>query len=414
MDQSNWDVIIVGAGPAGLMTAITCAEKSLRVLILEGKSRPGAKLLISGGGRCNITNLKVSEKDYQSGDPRTVRNILSAFSSERTVQFFKSLGVPMVLEEGTKYFPQSQSAQTVLAALLKEVRARGVILETGKKVERISQKDELLHVTGEGFDYASRAVVLCTGGLSYPGTGSDGSGYGLAKKMGHSLVGTRPALTPLLTDDPEWKNLSGITLSVQLTVTAAGKKIAASGGPLLFTHTGFSGPAALDISGPWLRCSSDSKELCADFFSGKNGETLREEWVRITVAHPKRSWRHLLSLYFPERLILTMLKKTAIDPKTPIGQSSQKDREALLYTLKHFPLRVTGVCGYEKAEVTSGGIDLREVDGKTLESKLQPGLYFAGEVLDVDGRIGGFNFQWAWSSGFVAGQSLRRKFKTIL
>ncbi|MBU9889588.1 MAG: NAD(P)/FAD-dependent oxidoreductase [Candidatus Omnitrophica bacterium] len=407
MDQTNWDVIIIGAGPAGLMTAITCAEKPLRILILEGNSRPGAKLLISGGGRCNITNLRVSERDYQSGDPRTVRNILSAFSSERAVQFFKTLGVPMVLEEGTKYFPESQSAKTVLEALLKEVRARGVILKTGKKTARIFRKDELLHVTGESFDHASRAVVLCTGGLSYPGTGSDGSGYGLAKMMGHSMAETRPALTPLLTDDPDWKELSGITLPVRLTLFAGEKPVATSEGPLLFTHTGFSGPAVLDISGPWLRCAEGEKELQADFFPEKNGEELRGEWARIMAAHPKRSWRHLLSLYFPERLILTMLKKIAIDPKTQIGQSSQKDREVLLRILKHFPLLVTGACGYEKAEVTSGGVDLREVDGKTLESKLQPGLYFAGEILDVDGRIGGFNFQWAWASGFVVGQAIK-------
>ncbi len=410
MRQNPWDVIIVGAGPAGLMTAITCAVKPLRVLILEGNSRAGAKLLLSGGGRCNVTNLKVSEKNYQGGDPRTLRNILSAFSSERAVQFFKSLGVTMVLEEGTKYFPECQSAKVVLEALLGEARAGGVVLETGKKVVRISRADDFFHVAGEGFDYIARAVVLCSGGLSYPATGSDGSGYGLAKAMGHAIVETRPALTPLHTDDPEWKKLSGITLRVRLTVMAAGQKRAVSEGALLFTHTGFSGPAVLDISGPWLRCAEGEKELHADFLPEKNGEVLREEWARIAAAHPKRSWRHLLSLYFPERLILTMLEKIAVDPKTQIGQSSQKDREALLHTLKHFPLCVAGAAGYEKAEVTSGGIDLKEVDPKTLESGKTPGLYFAGEVLDVDGRIGGFNFQWAWASGFVVGKSLLCKF----
>ncbi len=412
MRSDPWDVIIVGAGPAGLMTAITCAVKPLRVLVLDGNSRAGAKLLLSGGGRCNVTNLKVSEKNYQGGEARTVRNVLSAFSSERAVRFFKSLGVAMVLEEGTKYFPETQSAKTVLEALLGEARACGVILEMKKKVSRISRPDGSFRVAGEGFEYTARAVVICTGGLSYAATGSDGSGYGLARTMGHTIVKTLPALTPLLTDDPDWKKLSGITLPVRLTVTAEEKKFAASEGAFLFTHTGFSGPAVLDISGPWLRCPAVPKELIANFLPDENEESLRAAWVRAAADHPKWSWKRFLARYFPERLTEVLFHKLGRDVGTPAGQCSKKDRDALFRSLAHFPLRVTGACGYEKAEVTSGGVDLREVNGKTLESKLQPGLYFAGEVLDVDGRIGGYNFQWAWASGFVAGKALLRELGT--
>lgn len=409
MGEERWDVIIIGAGPAGLMTAIACASKSLQVLILDGRPRPGSKLLISGGGRCNVTNLKVTERDYQSGDPRTVRNVLRAFPAEKTVPFFHELGVPLVLEEQTKYFPKAQSARVVLDALLRQVRSLGVFLKCDRKITRLSFEQDCFRVEGEGFEDDARTVVLCTGGLSYPQTGSDGSGYGLAKALGHTIVRTSPALTPLLTDDPDWKKLAGITLPVRLCVAAGDQEYGASEGALLLTHTGFSGPAALDISGPWLRCPEKSKGLLADFFPRENAETLRTQWTRRAAEHPLMSWKRFLSQDLPERLVEILCAKLGKDPKTPAGQGPKIEREKFFAALRRFPLRVTGVSGYEKAEVTAGGVDLREVDAKTLESRKCPGLYFAGEILDVDGRIGGFNFQWAWSSGFVAGKALRKR-----
>ncbi|MFA5168639.1 MAG: NAD(P)/FAD-dependent oxidoreductase [Candidatus Omnitrophota bacterium] len=439
MLEKSWDVVVIGAGPAGLMAAIVCAEDKLRTLVLDSQKTIGAKLLLSGGGRCNVTNLKVSEKDYQTGEPRTVRNILRAFPPECTQAFFKEFGVEMVLEEGTKYFPKEQSqypsisaewklgqslsplkkrnkrkgqsAKVVLQALLQASRRAGVVIETGKKVKTVSKEREIFYASGEGFEYLAKTLVIATGGLSYPGTGSDGSGYSLAKSLGHKIIPTTPALTPLLTDDPGWKSLSGITLTAGLSVVVDGKKIAQSGGALLFTHVGFSGPAVLDISGPWLRCDAKQKELIVNFLPARREADIVPEVARLVAAHADRSWKRSLMAYFPERLVEVLLEKYGIDPKKRLDQISKKKRESFIRSLFRCPVKVTGSQGYEKAEVTAGGVDLTEVNAKTLESNLCAGLFFAGEILDVDGRIGGFNFQWAWASGTVVGKAILRKFR---
>jgi len=406
--EKSWDVVIIGAGPAGLMAAIPCDGTGLKTLVLDGSKTPGAKLLISGGGRCNVTNLNVAEKDYQTAAPRTVRNILRAFPPEKTVEFFKELGVEMVLEEGSKYFPKEQSAKVVLQALLLGCRRAGVVIEQGKKVETVSKERGIFYVSGEGFEYLAKALVIATGGLSYPGTGSDGSGYGLARSLGHTILPTAPALTPLLTNDPDWKSLAGITLPTELSILRDGEKTATSRGALLFTHVGLSGPAVLDISGPWLRLGKSPKELTVNFLPTHREADVVLELARLTAAHADRSWKRALAPYLPERLVEILLKKQKIDPKMRLDQISKKSRESFVRFLFQCPVKVTGAQGYEKAEVTSGGVDLGEVDPKTLESSVCARLFLAGEVLDVDGRIGGFNFQWAWASGVVVGRTLSR------
>lgn len=410
MRKSIWDVAVIGAGASGLLAAIISRRAGLNVLVLEGKKEPGAKILMSGGSRCNITNLKVSENDYAGGNPRAVGFALKAFPPERTVEFFESLGVGTVAEEEGKVFPSSGSAGTVLKALLGEVKSTGVVIELGRKVAGVLADGPLFAVRGEDFCFSSRSVVLCTGGLSYPSTGCDGSGYRIARSFGHRLVPTTPALTPLTTDDAEWKSLAGISLPVRLSLWAGRQQKAHFDGAMLFTHSGFSGPVVLDVSRYWIREKRErSAVLRVNFLPGEKDEDFRGELIRSGQKSQGGLLRRSLSGRFPVRLCEMILKKAGIPCDLALSHLDREKRELLIRTVFHSTLPVIGALGYDKAEVTAGGVDWNDVNSKTLESRLRTGLFFAGEVLDVDGRIGGFNLQWAWSSGFAAARGVVRR-----
>ncbi len=407
MNNKIYDVVIVGAGAAGLMTAICCRRHGLEVLLLDGQPKIGAKILMSGGTRCNVTNFDVNERDYQSEELRTVRNVLKAFPATQTIKFFRRLGVNLILEPGGKYFPTTHSGKTVLEAFLKEIDRLGVVLQTSCKVDHIEFDGKKFHVRGENFATLSKTVVLCSGGLSYPTTGSDGVGYRLAKHFGHHLIPTTPALTPFGTSDQDWKDLSGVTLPARLTLHVDGKKHIAYEDSFLFTHFGYSGPCVLDISRHWIRLKDKHDvKLTANFLPDFDEQLLRSSLDQFVKDHPKKLTKSFLVEKLPERFIETFLKKIDLDDTIGVSQLKKENRERLISGLLSCPLPVTGVIGYKKAEVTAGGVDFKEVDAKTLESKLQRGLFFAGEILDVDGRIGGFNFQWAWASGYVVAQAI--------
>ena len=403
-----YDVIIVGAGAAGLMTAIQTAQGSLRVLLLEGQEKAGAKILMSGGTRCNVTNKAVSEKDFNSEQIIYVRNILRSFSNADTIRFFKDLGVELVLEPTGKYFPSTHSGKTILEALSRKIDSLNVTLLCGHKVKAVSFADNEFTVQGDHFHYHGKSVVLTTGGLSYPATGSDGTGFRLAQSFGHPMIETTPALTPLTTQDNDFKLLSGITLEVQLTLVVDGKRHFFCRDSFLFTHFGFSGPAALDISRHYLRAKGQ-KQIMANFIPEHSETSLQEYLRQAGQKNPCKTLRGVLIGLMPQRLADVILKKTGIEATLPMNQLDRASRQRLIAGCVCYPLDVTGSLGYSKAEVTAGGMDWAEINPKTLESKLEPGLFFAGEILDVDGRIGGFNFQWAWASGQAAAQGIIRK-----
>ena len=368
--------MVVGAGAAGLMAAIHAAEAlkgaspRSAVVVFDARAKIGAKILISGGTRCNVTNLEVTPSDYNGGPSHFTRHILEAFTPAETIRFFELIGVALVLEPTGKYFPTTHSGRTVLDALTSALKNTGALLETGVRVSRVTKHGEgfeLILDTAEGKRpvFTVRRVILATGGLSYPETGSDGTGLKIAESLGHRVVKTAPALTPLVTEDREWPTLSGMTVETELSFYADGKKRASTRGSMLFTHAGFSGPAALDLSRHWTCSESRDKKVEAHFFE------------------------------VPKRLA-QLLHKKGLNSKRPL----------------HCDLNVTGVLGYKKAEVTAGGVDLKEVTVGTMQSKLVPGLYFAGEILNTDGRIGGFNFQWAWSTGALAGRAAAKSLAT--
>ncbi len=410
MKEKIYDVGIIGAGAAGLMTAICCKRAGLTTLLLDSKKEVGAKILMSGGTRCNVTNQRVDPTDFNSESIREVGHILKGFPVEKTLSFFKQLGVELISEPGGKYFPRTNSAQTVLTGLLKECYQKGVTLERGKKITSVKFKKDRFKIEGEDFSFLTQTTVLCTGGLSHPRTGSDGSGYGLAEKFGHSRLFTSAALTPLLTKDSSFKELSGITLPVKLILHTKEKKKTAFEGDFLFTHFGFSGPTSLNMSRHFKRAEG-KKEIRANFLPQTNEADFRIEWLKTFQKHPKWKISRFFQTYFPDRFISLLLKKANINKEKLLNQVTKEDREKLITHLFSFPLPVTGIYGYEKAEVTAGGIPLKEVNAKTLESHHQPNLFFAGEILDVDGHIGGFNFQWAWASGALVAKAITAKFQ---
>ena len=405
----------MGAGAAGLMTAIWAGRTAnskktpLQILLLDSRPKIGAKILMSGGTRCNVTNREVKPTDFQGEPQHFIKHVFEAFTPTETIRFFKEIGVDLILESTGKYFPKTHSAQTVLDALNDEIVRLRVILKRGFKVIGIEKTgNEFRLKNAEGEEVLAKKVVISTGGLSHPTTGSDGAGYVIAKSFGHSIIQTFPALTPLLTADPDWKALSGISLEVKLSFFKNRKKECEFRDSFLFTHFGFSGPAALDISRYFASADSNTHpEIVVNFLPTYDAGTLKEFLNNAKIKNPNKLVKNILidEFFLPERLVKTFFKKVKINESTTAGKKTTNERKRLVQSLINYPLEVTGVFGYQKAEVTAGGVDLKEINVSTMESKLVSNLYFAGEILNVDGRIGGFNFQWAWSTGAICGRS---------
>jgi predicted Rossmann fold flavoprotein len=408
------DVALVGAGAAGLASAIFSARRmpGRRIVALDGAKKPGAKILVAGGGRCNVTNVRVQATDYWGGSRNTIRQVLASFTAEAAVDFFREIGVEMHVEEHGKLFPNSNSAKTVLAALLAEAERRGVSLAADHRVLEICKNDDRFLVTTSQGEIRARAVVLATGGKSLPKTGSDGGGYALAEKLGHSLVATTPGLAPLILEGDFHAALSGVSLEVELAVCVENMKPLKHRGAMLWTHFGVSGPAALDVSRLWHRAALDGKrvEISANFFPGANSAEVESKLMALSQLQPRTILENALATLIPARLAEAVLRHLGVEARIIMAHLSKETRRKLVEALTHWPLPVRDSRGYNFAEVTAGGVPLSEIDPRTMESRVCPGLFLVGEILDVDGRIGGFNFQWAWSSGFVAGNGLAKKF----
>ncbi len=414
MDRA--DVLVVGAGAAGLATAIFAARRrpERKILVLDSARKLGAKILVSGGGRCNVTNRVVTEADFHSGhsgrggSSRFVKRVLQAFRVEQTIQFFDELGVALHEEENGKLFPDSNRARTVLDALLGEAERRGVRVLPGHRVVSLARGDEGFVVTTTEESFGAERAVLATGGLSLPKTGSDGLGLQIATRLGHSLVATTPALVPLVLEGDFHRALSGVSQPAHLTVRAEGRPLARVEGSLLWTHFGASGPAVLDASRYWCRARlvGCDPTVSASLVPGSDFEKTEKILLSIAADKPRLQVQNVLGSLIPSSVGRAILGHLGIAAETQIAQLGRDDRRRLMHALFEWPLRVADSRGYSFAEATAGGISLEEVDPRTMASLKCPGLYLVGEMLDVDGRIGGFNFQWAWSTGFVAGAAV--------
>ncbi len=438
------DVAVIGAGAAGLMTAIHAARAghasatiqssvhadtdsartntgfnqaaALRVVALDGAPRIGIKILVAGGGRCNVTHHVVREQDYAGSTPAAIRRVLSRFTVADCISFFKDLGVELKQEDTGKLFPTTDDAHTVLNALLQAARNSGVDIRWPMRVQNITPlQNGGFEVAGTWGKLRARTVALCSGGKSLPKSGSDGLGLELARSLGHTVTQhVIPSLVPLVADAHHWvRTLSGLTLEAEVrVVSGTGKHITSFTNSMLFTHFGLSGPAVLDISRHLMmertRDPDASLQLCFLSHLKQNAKSScslddADAWLLEAKAQTVLS---RLREKLPERLAKTLLESAGIASDRTAKQIDRDRRRSLAQLLCGAPVEIVGDRGFTHAEVTAGGVPLVELNLSTMESRKCPGLFLAGEVLDVDGRIGGFNFQWAWASGFVAGVSM--------
>ncbi len=391
----------MGAGAAGLMAAVHAARAGARVALLEGAREPGRKILISGGGRCNVLPAESTPEDFfTQGSRHVLRRLLASWPlAEQRAFFERDLGLPLVWEEESgKLFPAAQKARVVRDALLRAARDAGVVLHCPWR-ERLAAGFQL--EAAGGARLTAERLILATGGSSVPQTGSDGAGYAFARALGHDLLPTYPALVPLSTNDARLRALAGIALPVRWRALAGGKVLEERTRELLFTHQGFSGPAILDASHWWTRAGA---EIQVDW--GARG---RAHWTEaLAAAAGRRTVAASLEEALPARLAEVLCTLAELAPGTQLAQLERARRERLLALLAGFPLPIAGSRGFAVAEVTGGGVPLGEVDPRTLASRACAGLYLCGEILDAIGRIGGFNFQWAWATGRLAGVAAAR------
>jgi predicted Rossmann fold flavoprotein len=433
--SDHYDIAVIGAGAAGLMAAIfagrTARERGmpLRIAAIDGAKRIGAKILISGGGRCNVTNEVVRAEDF-NGNRNAIAKVLRSFDVAETIAFFETLGVPLKREEGGKLFPVSNRARDVIDALLAAADDAGVEIISDMRVESVTVEGAQTRVSvpqDPGYtgkinsaprreaDVAqtllsvpfvindtirSTRIILAAGGRSVPKTGSDGSGYELAKALGHTVTKTFPALVPLIVTKDHWiTEISGTSVEAELAVkSATGRIVQRHRGSMLFTHFGLSGPVVLDISRHWI--AGQPATLAANFLPGETFDSLDAAMLEAARVNPHATIASVLRRRLPDRLIARLASDT------PLGRMPKDERRRIVRDFIDYTLPVIRDRGFDYAEVTAGGVPLDEIDLATMQSRRCKGLHLCGEILDVDGRIGGFNFQWAWASGRLAGRGV--------
>jgi predicted Rossmann fold flavoprotein len=404
------DVIIVGAGAAGLLAASCAAQRGRRVLLLEKNRKPGVKILMSGGTRCNLTHATDRRGIVEAFGRRQgpfLHSALAALGPQELVQLFADAGVPTKVEATGKVFPTSDKALDVLQALLRRVHESGAELALAEPVRSVERTDTGFVLQTDGRELASTSLILTTGGQSYPGCGTTGDGYDWVRRWGHTIVPPRPALVPLRSSSTWVTELMGVTVTdVRVRLydpDAASRVLDERRGSFLFTHFGLSGPVVMDISRLVTEYAENTEfQLGCDFLPEAGAEQLA---ARLKAADGKSPVARVVSDWLPRRLGDALLQLAKVPAERKMAELSRAERAALLQTLKDARVAIRGTLGFKKAEVTAGGVALKEVDSRTMQSKRVPGLYLAGEVLDLDGPIGGYNFQAAFSTGWLAGQN---------
>ena len=403
----NYDGVVIGGGPAGMFAAITAAKGGSRVLLLERNDRLGKKLLITGKGRCNVTN-DCTEQEVLQNVPRNGRFLYSALSAcppRMVMDFFEKNGCPLKTERGNRVFPVSDKAASVLDCLQSQMRRLGVAVRNERVHQILTEDGKIIGVCTDKGSIHAGWVILATGGLSYPTTGSTGDGYAMARALGHTVTATEGSLVPLETAGEDCQNMQGLSLrnvAVKL-LSEKGKVLFKDFGELLFTHFGVSGPTVLSAS---AHLKGDNCKLVIDLKPALDEEKLDARILRDLSMYQNRSMENALTDLLPRSMIPVVLDRIGVDPNLQANGLTKQKRRELVQLLKNFTLEVTGKRPVAEAIITSGGIKISEIDPKTMASKLVSGLYFAGEIIDCDAYTGGFNLQIAWATAFAAGTAV--------
>lgn len=410
MDQKA--VIVIGGGAAGMMAALRCAQRGHSVLLLEKNEKLGKKLYITGKGRCNFTNACDTQElfDNVMRNPKFLYSAFYTFSNFQTMEFFEEKGMAVRTERGNRVFPASERASDVTAALARTMERYGVKVSLCTAVSQVlTEQGRTAGVRlADGRTLEADAVVVATGGLSYASTGSTGDGYRFARELGHTVAECRPALVPFEAEEAWVKELQGLSLrNVSIAISQKGKRLYQGFGEMLFTHFGVSGPLLLSASSILKdEAVKSSLSMEIDLKPALGEEQLDRRILRDFEAAPNRAVKNVLPGLYPARLAPVMAALSGISQEKQVNAVTKQERQRLAALTKGLPLTLTGLRGYSEAIITRGGVAVREVDPSTMESKVVPGLYFAGEVLDLDALTGGFNLQIAWSTGYLAGESI--------
>mgnify|MGYP000596562476 FL=1 len=409
--SNSYDCIIVGGGAAGMMAAITAAGLGKSTLLLEKMNRCGKKISITGKGRCNVTNNCTSDDFFANipTNPRFLYSAYAGFNSQDCMDFFERLGVPLKTERGNRVFPVSDKAEDIVRALEQGCEDYGVNRIFSKVTEMITEDGAVKGVKCGSRTYFAPSVLIATGGKSYPGTGSDGDGYRFAEELGHTVTDIKPSLVPIESDDDYCREMMGLSLkNVVLTLkdTVKNKVVFSEMGEMLFTHFGVSGPLVLSASSHIPQVESGRYIFYIDLKPALDEKKLDERILRDFKEIPNRIFANSLSKLLPSKMIPTVVELSGIDGEKQVNSVTKQERQRLVSLLKAFPVHIRSFRPIAEAIVTSGGVKVSEVSPKTMESKLVKGLYFAGEILDVDGYTGGFNLQIAFSTGCLAGENM--------
>lgn len=406
--QRHYDVVVIGGGASGMMASIFAGRNGNSCLVLDHNEKLGKKLFITGKGKCNLTNNSSIENHLNNiiNNSKFMYSSLNSFSPSDTIDFFTENGLPLRTERGNRVFPQSDKSSDVIKVLTKTMTRYGVAVSLNEEIKSVSKREGIFHILCDNKkEYTCSSLIVATGGMSYPGTGASGLGYQIAKSFGHKIVQPKSALCPIIVKE-DISELNGLSLRNVLLTYVLGKKTYSEFGDLLFTFNSLTGPIALSLSSRINREDLTKAKLYLDLKPALSEQKLEEKFLREFIEFAKTDFRNYLHTLLPQSFIEYFMKQTRLKNKK-MSEFTKENRLELIKHLKHFDFQPTSLENINVGIVTSGGVDVKDINAKTCMSKLVDNLYFVGEVLDVDALTGGFNLQIAWSTGYVAGNSIK-------